>query len=292
MGLQCLNSLVGLGSACDADNPFAVDQGLFLTTEDFEFATAADFATKAKWDAGVIAKTIFPLLDINEVEDQSEDDVIYTSPSTGAKSSIRDGKRGSRYKLQLPLELHKILRTYSYKKWRIFKYDLNGNIKGTSPDGTKITGISVIYFKVGKMMPATADAPAFSVIEIQESDGTEWDDRGVYVTPTWSPSSVLGVTKLELSQVGSASGTDIVVDAFYNNGYASDGSVDQIAYSGLTTGDSWVIDELALTVASVTESSTVPGRYTVTASGAVSGGDLSLIPYAGFPVEADAITYS
>ena len=292
MGLVCLNSLVGLGAACDADNPFAVDQGIFLTTEDYSFATAADFADITKWNAAVVGKTMFPLHDINEVEDQTEDDVVYTSPSTGVKSAIRDGKRGTMYKLQLPLELHKILRTYSYKKWRLFKYDLNGNIKGTSPDGTEITGIGVVYFKVGKMMPATADAPAFSVIEVQESDGSEWDDRGVYVKPTWSPSSVAGLTNLSLTQVGSASGTDIVVDAFFDNGLSSDGSVDAIPYAGLTDAGSWLIDELALTVSSVAESATVPGRYTITASGAVSGGDLSLIPAIGYPVESDAITYA
>lgn len=290
--LVCLQDVKGLGTACEADNPFAVAQSLFLAAEDQEFASAAEFASIDKWNEAVIAKQIFPIHDINNVTDASEEDVTYTSPSTGAKSHIRDGKRGSMYDLQMPLVLHQILRTYSFKKFRLYVADLNGNIIGTSPDGVKVTGISLQYFKVGRMLAATADTPAFTQVETQEADVREFDDRGVYITPTWSPSSIEGVLGLTLAQVGTASGTDIVVDTYFANGLSSDGSVNQIPYTGLEDNSSWVLVDASLAIAAVVESSTVAGRYTITADGAVTGGTIAVQPNTGFPVEADAITYS
>ncbi|MFK5173322.1 hypothetical protein ACI3QN_12485, partial [Propionibacterium freudenreichii] len=91
---------------------------------------------------------------------------VVTKTATGSNIFQFEGKRGRKLKVQLPLELHKVLRTYSFKNWRVFRIDQNNNIIGTSPDGTVVKGIKLSYFRVGKQMQDSTSG-TYTPIEMQ-----------------------------------------------------------------------------------------------------------------------------
>jgi len=85
----CIDSLGNIGSlACSKGNPFVDAVSLLITTSDFEFATMAAFATEATMKTGIKAGKVFPLHEIVEYEDQSEDSKYYESPSDAAKAGV------------------------------------------------------------------------------------------------------------------------------------------------------------------------------------------------------------
>nr|NHJ85911.1 hypothetical protein [Asgard group archaeon] len=231
------DALGNIGSlACSKGNPFVDAVSLFLTTNDFEFATKASFATQADWETGIKAKKIFPLHGIVEFEDQSEDSQYYESP-TGVRIPRRLGKYRHMYMFNKGLEVHKALQSFRNANLKCFAVDAAGNISGTSPDGVKVTGMDIEMINPEKMKSALQDnTPAWTPVAVDLADAKEWNENGIFVNPSWNPLLEEPVTDVEISVV-SATATEIVLKVAYYKGLQDDGSDDLIGVEGIEEAD-------------------------------------------------------
>lgn len=285
----CVDALGNIGSlACSKGNPFVDAVSLLITTSDFEFATMADFATEATMKTGIKAGKVFPLHEIVEYEDQSEDSKYYESPS-GVRVPRGLGKYRYVYLFNKGLEVHKALQTFRNANLRMFIVDDAGNICGYSPDGIKVRGFTVGMFNPEKMRTAMQDnTPAFTPIVVDLLDSKEWNEKGVFVNPGWVPTSLEPVTDVEISVI-TKTATLIVLKVAYFNGLNSDGSDNLIGVSGIVQGD-FVFTTTAPTAAAMVDNG--DGTYNFPGVGMVSGSvtlkSPALAASEGYPIKAVA----
>ncbi|MFA5572935.1 MAG: hypothetical protein WDA42_07485 [Candidatus Bathyarchaeia archaeon] len=280
MAVLCANDFDGIGEVCEQSPLVTIVQSLFFTTPSFSFESHADFADEDKWKAAIAAGNILPVHKVLEQEGQDVEDSIYESTS-GSKVKNFEGRRGAMYRVLLPLEQHKILRTYDQKNLKVFFLDMNNRILGTSPDGTKVTGFGLSYLNVSKQSRPTPESPAFTDITIQEQDVNEWDSNGRYLKPTWLGTALKGVLKVDVtpSKVATNEFT-AVVQYSDNSSLASTGSARTAPVSGLEAGNFRIINSTGDVLDpeanptpeyTVVESTDTPGTYTVSATTLVSG---------------------
>lgn len=295
-GIKCLNDAAGIGDRCEKRNNFGQINAAFLLKPGVQFDTASDFASDTVWNTKIVAKDIIPILDILEVEPSSTDALVYTA-GTGEKVFLGDGIRGNILKVLYDLKSHQLLRNYSNKNWSIIVADRNKNIRGTSPDGTIVKGFSLGYFNVSMQgEPTGADNPALTMVEYQLRDTQEWDTEGVYISnPTFLPSQLAGVGTVVMTQVGTIATNEYVVDVAYVddarlNGQNS-GADSSYAITGADENNFSSLDGSSATVAilTATESTTVPGRYTV-AHTAYTAGTSTFVATSDLKYESSALT--
>jgi len=227
-------ALTGLGS-CERNNSFGSEAGLALALDSQFFATKASFATQADWLAAIKAEQIFPITNIVEVEHTDQEPSYYESPK-GDQVLLRQGNYRAKYKLNIPFCLHQRLQAFRNSKIRLYKIDENGNIYGTSPEGTTVRGFQVQLINPEKMIFAKPDSPAFSVITINEKDSKEWNENGVYVNPTWDALALEGINPVTLS-TSAVSALSITVKVVAICGLTAAGAVNEMPITGLVAAD-------------------------------------------------------
>jgi hypothetical protein len=275
MSLVCTAQVDGIPIECRNGNNFVLMRGLYFFAPGFSFADAATAGDDANWKQGVVDGNIFPVHGIREIEDTSTEDSIYESAG-GDKKELYEGKRGFKASFDMTLDAHKTFRKYAGLNYPIAWYDRNNNIYMHSPDGTQLTGMDVDFSNVQKQMLPTADTPAFSIIEFQLSEASQWDDFGAVVQPTkgttadkWLPSDIDSVTKVIVDQVGSVSGNSAVFTVKYKSLSETDNQGDYVAEAAVTGMDVTTFTNFTFTDGSavvapdtMTESATTPGEYT------------------------------
>lgn len=239
----------------------------FLTTDDFEFATITAAKTESEWVDGITEESILPIPDILEYTDNSEDDTYWVSPVNSVAKFIREGKTDNRIMCLFEPGLYRRLRGLNGKKMRLFYADGAGNVMGTSPDNTVIKGVSLGTLRVEKWIHSTGDNPTFIPIRFVMDSGIERNDQVAMFNVTWNINSLNGIQPLSLTVVGTPSSTSVVVDI--------EGTDDGVALEGLTLPAQFSFikasDGSSQTISTVTESTTVPGRYTLAGTGLVTG---------------------
>lgn len=296
--MECLANVDGLGELCQQATPLTVRTGAFLSKSDFSFASLSSFLTEADWLTAIAAGNVFPLQRIMEQENQDMDDAVIET-GTGEKVFQYEGTRGQMWKFILPLDLHKILKNqYSQKNWRIFEIDKNGNIIGTSPDGTVVKGMKLSYFRVLKQETPGSDTAAYTPVEFQKADIKEYDTNGIYGNPTWIASDLYGVLKV------STSSSAVAANAFTTTvSWVSDSEIDAdtnalktFAIPDLVAANFKIIDQDGAVLDSatdytVTESTSSPGTYTIDATvGALTSGSVQVIASSTELYKSDAET--
>jgi hypothetical protein len=265
--ITCINNVQGIGEVCGQATPITVISGIFLATPEQSFSTPAKFVELAEWNTQIAAGKIFPVQNILDEENQDFADKVMETP-VGDKVFQFEGKRGKLLKLTLPLELHKILRSYSFANWRIYYLDRNNNLRGTTVDGTIIKGFKLSFFRVLKQKSADASNAAFSEIQLQEANIQEWDVNGIYANPAWLGSDLQGV----LSVVATASAIaanafTLTVNYVDNSGLTPAGANNTAAITGLLAANIQIIKSgSVVTPTSVTPIAGLDGEYTVTCS--------------------------
>jgi hypothetical protein len=298
MGLVCLNDLPGLGSGCGQAAPLQPASGLLLTLNDFEFSTFSDAVNQTKWLEGIKDGKIFPLQEIDDEEKMDFEDSEQET-STGRLIFQFEGARRRMYKVTVPVDLHQKLRDYSFQKLRVFVVDYNNNIIGTSPDGTKLKGFKLSYFRVLKQEWATSGNGYSTNIKIQYADVNEWDRFGKYFTPTWLASDLNAITKVEATpSVMAANKFTISVNFVDKAEISGAGSLKTAAISGLVAANFQLIDQTGATLSpttayTATESTSTAGLYTIDATvGAMTSGSVQVIPSVTMLYKSDVETVS
>lgn len=276
--MECLANLYGLGELCQQATPITIKTGMFLTKPDFSFVSLSSFLAEADWNTAIAAGNIIPVQNIREIENQDVDDAVIES-GTGDKVFQYEGTRGEMIKFIMSLDLHKIIRTYTLKSWKVIWLDKGGNLIATTPDGTAVQGLSFSYFRVKKQETPSPDGAAYTPVEYQMASIKEWDANGIYGAPTWIASAIKGVLKVTATpSVVAANAFTLTVD------WVSTSEIDPatnalktFAIGDLVKENLNIIDQTGATLNpasdyTVTETSTT-GTYDVDASvgGLVTG---------------------
>lgn len=257
--------LSGVSENCDPQ--IGVTEKLILTTESFEIATKVLAQTESTWTNGIVAGTVYPLPPVEEYADESEEATYYTSPVSGWKTFVKEGKHSFVYRIKFNPGLHARLRFgINGKKMRLFQVDGTKNVIGTSPDGVKVKGWVSGLIRVELWKPSDGSNIAFTVIKFTAESAVESNDQIAVFPVTFDIVNMNGVQPVTVT-VFSASSTSVVVDL--------DGTEDGVAISGLTSPAEFLFtkasDGAAQTISTVTESSTIDGRYTLAGTGLVTG---------------------
>jgi len=181
-----------------------------LATDEQEFATTTAAKTLATWKADIALKKIIPLYEIEELAVGDTEDTYFEGNSK-YRTSI--GKKIRTFNCFLGLCSHNALKSYNGKKMRIYEFTDAQEIKGTTPDGTKVRG-QLVTIEVGKRVDALKDKSAYTPVTLTYADFNEFEDSGVILKPTWSQIELNGIFDVDIKIV-SASSTSVkfTVDA-------------------------------------------------------------------------------
>jgi hypothetical protein len=292
MGLVYSSEVPGIGEVIQSATPITVPTGIILTHPSFEFATKASFATEADYLSAIVAGTMFPVQGIIESEPWDFEDKVQET-SIGQEIFQFPGTRGWKLKVVLSLEQHKNLREYSFINWRVLMVDVNNNIQGYDPDGTKVKGLKVSYFRVGKMGSPSANSAAVTPIEFKFAHIEEWDKKGIMVNPTWLASDLTGVLDVDLTCGAVAANSCTGVVAYKDDSQLTGaGAQASIPITSLAAANFLLMHgETEITAGkTVTESSTVPGTYTIAATSLVATDTVKVQPSTTQLYKSDAET--
>ena len=252
------------------DNEMTAITGVILTTPAFT-DTIANIALEATWTAGIKAGTVMPLTGLDSYEDQSSDDTIYES-ALQKRKLLKRGKKRFMFQLDDPLAVHRTLQTYynnaDLRVWlirdgKICFYNNGGNAEGF--------GTSMINVGMMKEVPADGSTPAFTPLYVDINNYREWDIYGEFIEPTWSVESLEALVDVEVEISGSPTSSQVIVKVYAADGYASDGTVKEVAIKGIIEADFVVGFGTAV---SMTDNA--DGTYTFTSSAAFSTGTVNL----------------
>jgi hypothetical protein len=185
---------------------------------------------------------------------------------------IREGKEGFTLSIDLPVSMQVKLRSFNQRKGRVFMADENGNIYGTSPDGTIIKGLTVQELHVGKMETAGDSNSRFVKVKVILRNTFEQADYGVIFKPTdFNPYELDGVYDVILAKVSAAT-TGINFSVTIDQLDPSD-PLGQV--TGLVKAD-FVLKKAGVAVTTFTVADAGDGTYTFTPTAAFSTGDYTL----------------
>jgi len=257
------NALTGITPGCDFQ--IGAPEKIFLTKEPFSFSTKTLAETQATWTTGITNQDILPLPLVEEFEDNSEDDTFYVSPITQIATFLRSGKTDMKFMIKFNPALYQQLVKLNGTQMRLIWVDASNTVVGTSPDGAKFQGVVSGTLRVEKWKMSTGDSLAFIPIRFVCESNFERNDKVSAYTVDWNIKGLNGIQPVNLTLVGTANATTIVVDVKSNG----------IPVEGLTLPAEFVYYEgtgtTTETITVVAESATIPGRYTLTAVAFITG---------------------
>lgn len=210
MYVECSASDVGLM------NTGAVEQcleGLTIRTAvavpGFKFDSVADAKDKAKWDAAVAAKQLFPLFEAEEWTSANTDDTIFEGRTRQYVTA--NGKKIITYSSFLGLCSYKALRSFNKKDMQLFEFTEDKAILGTINAAGEVRGQDVVL-NIGQRLPATADRPPSTLVTINYKDRDQLELDGAVLRPEWNPIDIQGIFDVTFVQVA-ASATSVTFKA-------------------------------------------------------------------------------
>lgn len=229
-----------------------------LATLDQEFATVEAAKTLATWKGDIADKKIIPLYEIEELAVADTEDTYYEGNS---RYKTANGKKIRTFQAMLGLCSHSALKSYHGKKMRVYEHTDKGELKGTSPDGTKVKG-QLVTIEVGKRVDAMKDKPAYTPVTLTYGDYNEFEDSGVILRPDWSHIELNGIFDVEIKKVSfSATSLKFTVDA----GCSGDKVV------SLESGDVTLKSALGVAVTHSFVEADANGVYELTGTGFANG---------------------
>jgi len=288
--IVCSNEVQTFGKQCFEESDIGVTARIWLTPPSFAFATASAATTEATVLQAIADKNIIPLPNILEVELKAIADNVYATPG-GYEIKLKDGARGSAYRMNIDKYRHGILKTYEKKNWSFFKVEsLNGSVLGYTPDGTKVKGMDIQEFRVGSWQDVDNGKPAWTEIVIIEKDNRQFDTAPVILSDlSFDALDLDGINTVTLTQVGSVAANAFTVlvtleDPTRKNG-ASSGADYTYLVEGLTT-ETASFQLVTTSTGAITNPTTVvvdsviTNKYVVTFAAADATDTVKVIPQA------------
>ena len=267
----CGTDFPNTGNAgCVDKSERGVERTIFLTTKSFQWDTLADFADLSVLEAAIKAKEVFPIQEVDSFEIQDEDAELHQS-DLGAEALIRHGNYRRKFFFNKNTCSMKALQDFTQKSMRVVYADINGNIRGYSPDGTVVKGFDIDLLFVGKQTTPETGGVSLIPIYIGEKNSRQWNTQGVLLNPTWEPSDLAGLTDVSVEVVGTPTATELIVKVYSACGYTSAGAVNEIAIKGIDPTDIVVTKTADSSTQTVAFTDNTDGTYTGVGTAIVAG---------------------
>jgi len=256
----------------------AMLKGMITTPPGFSI-TEANAALPAFWQSrlqDVRASRLYLWPEFDKVEDVSTDAAYDESPLSELVAD--PGKYKWKAMISQNLCTHKAMFTHSGKGDRVFLWDVKNNLIGTRLSNGNFAGFKLSLLNAEKLKFGNGSEGTYSPVYIVLRDHLELDKNGMMLSGNLvnELTSIIDVT---LTIIGTPSSSAIVVEAEL--------TCDGTALVGLIAADFLVLTTAGGAQAKTSlESTTIPGRYTLTASTSFTDGTLALVPSASISVKA------
>lgn len=275
--MKCANGKAGIAKTCEKKYPAVIYKGMLLLVPGFRIPSPENLADRSYLITQIANGNIFPIQNLVSVTSEDTEGNVEDT-NTQVKIHNFDGLRGAMYEALLPLESHKIARTYNDINWEVIYIDLNGTYIFSMDENDEIKGFDTNLFHVWPL-PTPSETSTKTRIQIQESDIDELDKNGWFMNPTYSAKKLYGPLDILISSTVVAANAWTATLTYQNNGkFNGDGTtIDDTEYvEGLTAADFEVWDQngdLLTPVTDYTVTETSPGVYAfdATSAGMTSG---------------------
>lgn len=238
-------------------------------TEIADQSTAETLSTWTNLIKAAVGTRIYPL-PASVKQEFTQDEPVYESLSQGAESYLYTNTSKDTFYIDSQIvtpQFNINMQALNNGVWACYVVTSNGYIKGKSTDGTKFEPMNCTFRVLPQRKATDAEGPHLPYT-LRLDSYEDWNEYGTAIKPTtWNPLTDLeGLLDVDLTISGTPSSTEIIVDVKTN--------LNEIGVTGLAIGDFSFIkasDSSAQTPDSMTESTTVNGRYTFVFTAAVTG---------------------
>ncbi len=250
---------------CNKKSRFGKPTGLMFARSSHT-ETSENFLLQDSWIEEVKAENVFPLHNMKNFEDNSTEPQYHEYPD-GSRKLMEQGD----YRFTAYFDLNECTKKQlaNFRGFNEGIYLIYGDvIRGCTIDsGDNIVPIRVDELNIAKAtLPAMDGTPEMIMVTIDLADYRDINDYDYSREMDWDVKDVDGLTEVTLT-VDTATADEIVVDVAAECG----GDSKEISGLGTETTD-WVVS--GGTIDSVSESSTVRGRYTI--AGTTMSGTIDL----------------
>jgi hypothetical protein len=261
----------------------ALIKGMITTPEDF-FLTPTEAVDADEWQdallAGINTRAYFwpPFVSF---ENLSVPAVYEETPL--AYLAVRDGNYRFRFGIKQNLCLHKAMYSHRANSGRVFLVDVENHIIGTEDEDGNFRGFTLQMLHTEKLLFSDGTVSTKSPIVVALADNLEMDANGAMVDGPFL-NTIARLTDVTLTQVGALGANSFQFDVKQ--------SCDNTPVSGLVLADVTFVkaDGSAQTTpaTALAESTTVPGRYTISKVGGTAwvAGLLDLVAPSALSIEA------
>jgi hypothetical protein len=251
---------------CNKKSRFGKPTGLIFARSSHT-ETSTDFLSESTWIDEVKAQNVFPLHNMKNFEDNSTEPQYYEY-ADGSRKLMEQGD----YRFTASFDLNECTKKQvaNFRGFNEGIYLVYGDvIRGRTIDaGVNIVPIRISELNVAKAsFPAMDGTPEMVAITVDLADYKDINDYDYSREMAWDVADVDGLTEVTLTTSGTPTASEIIVDVSAECG----GNSKEISGLGTAITD-WVVS--AGTISSVTESSTVRGRYTI--AGSLMAGTIDL----------------
>lgn len=211
----------------------------------------------------VAASRIYYWPPFNTVENISVPTVYEDTPLS--YTDVVRNKYRFRFGISQNLCLHKAMYTHKRKNGRVFLKDQNGYLIGTLLSNGDFAGLSIQLLNPEGFLFNDGSVTTKSPVLVALSSSIELDKNGYMFDAGAFVNELESIVDVSLTVIGVPTATSIVVDVKT--------VCDQTAVSGLVVADFLKLTTLGATqaITSVTESATIPGRYSLVGVGWTTG---------------------
>lgn len=156
---------------------------LFLCKPDFQFNSLSDFANRTAWNNAIAQKYIFPIHNIIDVIDQTED-IVMAESRQNFRYQSRQGKYRFSFVLNCDVEYYAKLVEYAGQNLKLYLSDLNNNLIGVRVVNA-VKPLDIENISIRKI-PFATSSPSLTQIIIDLYDPNQV--KSLYaINPTFDP---------------------------------------------------------------------------------------------------------
>ena len=275
--MNCANDKAGIAQTCEKKYPVQIYKGVLLLVPGFTIPSAEDLADEAAMLGYIADQKIYPIQRMVSVAGEDTEGSVEET-ATQEKIFNFEGFRGAVYEAVLPLESHKIARTYNDIDWTIIYIDMKGTLVFKENNDGSVQGVGTNLFHVWPM-PTPSEVATKTRIQIQERNVEDLDTNGWFLNPTYDALELRGPLDV-LASASTIVGNTFTLTVLYQNKgkKKSDGSEiqDTSKAAGLGDQDFDVWDQAGQLLVGGTDYTVVEGAdgvYTIdaTSAGMTSG---------------------
>lgn len=236
----------------------ALIRSMITTPEDF-VVTAEQAVDPEFWQGFLLAnrqERIFLWPNFVGFTDNSEAAVYENTPL--AVMQVRDGRYNFKFDIKENLCLHKAMFTHRAISGRVFFFDVENQLIGTTDADGNFRGFSILMLNTEKLVISNGTVSTKSPVVVVLADNLELDQNGALLDASFV-NTLIRLTDVTLTIVGDPTADSLVVDV----AVACDGT----AVNGLVLADMVLLkaDGAAQTTppTTLTPHATIEGRYTL-----------------------------